>query len=119
MEQNTLRISAENEDICELSESLIAKVKAEPANIELRFQLVKLYCLQADWERAYKQLTTILSIEKEATRQVELYKNLLLSERLREQVLRGERAPCGLEGGLPEWCEDLHKANEYYAVGEF
>jgi type VI secretion system protein ImpE len=119
LEQNTLRISSENEDITKLNEDLIAKVKAEPANIELRFQLVKLYCLQADWDRAYKQLSTILSIEKEATRQVELYKSLLLSERLREQVLRGERTPCGLEGVLPEWCNDLHKANEYYTLGDF
>lgn len=118
MERTIIRISNDNEEITKLNEDLIAKIKVEPTNIELRFQLVKLYCFQADWDRAYKQLPIILSIEKEATRQVELYKNLLLSERLREQVLRGERSPCGLDGILPEWCNDLHKANECYGRGE-
>lgn len=118
MEKNTIRISNENEDVAKLKLDLITKIKSQPANIELRFQLVKLYCFQAEWDRAYKQLMTILGIEEEATRQVEWYKNLLLSERLREQVLSGERSPCGLEGTLPEWCLDLYKANECYGRGE-
>lgn len=119
MQQTKVRFSKESEEVINLHRDLIAKIKVEPTNIELRFQLVKLYCFQADWDRAYKQLPLILSIEKEATRQVELFKNLLLSERLREQVLRGERTPCGLEGTLPEWCNFLHQANECYGRGKF
>ncbi|WP_158513791.1 type VI secretion system accessory protein TagJ [Serratia inhibens] len=108
-------------DILELDDRISAVcswIKREPGNIEARLQLVKLYCFQAEWDRALLQLDTLLKIDPETQRQVELYKNLIFSERLRDSVLSGGHEACLLEGTLPDWVQELQRANAFYAVGQ-
>ncbi|MGQ8775425.1 type VI secretion system accessory protein TagJ [Serratia sp. NA_112.1] len=93
-------------------------IKSEPGNIEARLQLFKFYCFQAEWDRALLQLDTLLKIAPETQRQVELYKNLIFSERLRDSVLSGRREACSLDGTLPDWMQKLHRANAFYAAGQ-
>lgn len=96
----------------------VAAVKANPVSSDLRMQLSKLYCLQADWDRALRQLEIVAETDPEAIRQCELYKNLILSERLRGLVLTGEREAGNLGDALPEWCGLLNKANALYHAGQ-
>ncbi|PKH20117.1 ImpE family T6SS protein Cts1E [Enterobacterales bacterium CwR94] len=97
----------------------IVDVKRTPGQLEARWQLVKLYCLQADWDRAMRQLDTLLKIEPECQRQVDLYRNLILSERLRTAVLVGEREAVTVEGALPEWAAQLVQSNALYANADY
>ncbi|WON77493.1 type VI secretion system accessory protein TagJ [Serratia sp. UGAL515B_01] len=115
---NTVTISAETVDLDEWTLQAVSEVKRSPGSIEARLQLFKLYCVQADWDRALRQLDTLVKIEPESKRQSELYKNLLLSERMRELVLSGEREAGSLEGQLPAWTESLQRANALYAAGQ-
>lgn len=96
----------------------IADVKAQPGNSDVRMQLFKLYCLQADWDRALRQLDIVAKTESESQRQCELYKNLILSERLRAMVMAGEREAGHFGEALPEWCGQLLKANALYQAGD-
>ncbi len=88
-----------------------AQVKAKPDNISLRQTLFKLFCIEGMWEKALMQLETLELLEGEAPQQTELYKNLIFSELVRENVLAGERQAAQLEGALPEWMLLLQKAN--------
>lgn len=106
-------------ELNELISGVISRVKLEPGNIEPRLQLFKLYSLNADWARALQQLNILLKISPETKCQVELFKNLLLSEHLREQVLSGKREACSLDGFLPEWMKLLQQANSCYHVGDY
>ncbi|MGV3346275.1 type VI secretion system accessory protein TagJ [Enterobacteriaceae bacterium LUAb1] len=96
----------------------IANVKATPGNIETRLQLFKLYCVDANWNKAMHQLETLFKLDPEFQRQGELYKNLLLSEKMREEVLTGKRSPGVLDGDLPAWVQLLQQANQKYAEEE-
>lgn len=96
----------------------VAAVKSQPASSDLRMRLFKLYCLQADWDRALRQLDIVEKTDDDTQRQCELFKNLILSERLRQLVLAGQREAGNLGDALPEWCELLNKANAFYHEGE-
>lgn len=96
----------------------VAAVKAQPTRSDLRMQLCKYYCLHADWDRALRQLEIVAKTDPESRRQCELYKNLILSERLRSLVLAGEREAGNLGDALPEWCDLLSKANALCHAGQ-
>lgn len=97
----------------------VINVKSQPANSDLRMQLFNLYCLQADWNRALRQLDIVLKTGNDMQRQCELYKNLIFSERLREMVMIGERKAGNLGEELPQWCTLLNQANALYHTGDF
>ncbi|WP_431224283.1 hypothetical protein ACQ86O_04460 [Serratia sp. L9] len=119
MTTNIVTIGLETLELNEWTTQAVSEVKRMPANIEARLRLFKLYCVQADWDRALHQLDTLLKIDPELQRQCELYKNLLLSERLRETVLSGDREAGSLEGQLPEWTQLLQRANALYTSGQY
>lgn len=116
---NTVTIGVENLALNDLIAQAVAEVKRMPSDTEARLRLFKLYCVQADWDRALRQLDTLIKLEPELQRQCELYKNLLLSELLRETVLSGEREAGSLEGPLPEWTQSLQQANTLYTAGQY
>ncbi len=118
MTENIVTMGSDTFSLDEWVAKVVNQVKAEPGNMDVRWQLCKLYCLQADWDRALRQLETLEKIDSESNKQQELYKNLLLSERLRESVLGGERKAGSLEGTLPEWTELLQEANGLFQRGE-
>lgn len=118
MTQNVVTPGSDKLELDDWVVKAVSWVKREPVNIEARLELCKLYSLQADWDRALQQLSTVVKIEPEAQRQAELFKNLILSERLREAVLCGEREARSLEGELPDWVQQLQRANRLYASGK-
>lgn len=119
MTTNTVTIGIETLELSDLIAQAVSEVKRQPGNAEVRLRLFKLYCVQADWDRALRQLATLIKIEPESQRQCELYKNLLSGERLREAVLSGERQAGSLAGQLPEWTQSLQLANALYASGQY
>lgn len=93
----------------------VDQVKSRPTQLDSRWQLITLYCLQADWSRAMSQLTTVLKIDSEQQQQVELIRNLIFSEQLRAEVLAGKRRATPLQQSLPQWAQWIDKANQLYA----
>lgn len=95
----------------------LSQVKAHPDDISLRETLYKLYCIEGSWQKALLQLQTIEVIKPELLKEVEIAKNLIFSELIREDVLRGERLPGMLNIDLPEWIRLLQQANKLLAEG--
>ncbi|AJJ12293.1 impE family protein [Yersinia rohdei] len=102
----------------EIQAEVIAKLKSKPTDIDARELLFKLYCLDGLWQKAQLQLETLVKLVPEMTKQAELYKNLVLSERLREEVLAGKRAPGSLNDSLPEWVALMQQANQRLHEGD-
>lgn len=95
----------------------LSQVKAHPDDISLRETLYKLYCIEGSWQKALLQLQTIEVIKPELLKEVEIAKNLIFSELIREDVLRGERLPGMLNIDVPEWIRLLQQANKLLAEG--
>ena len=89
-----------------------AQVKAKPDDCALRKTLFRLYCIEGAWEKALLQLQTLALLEEAAQKQCELYKNLILSELMREEVLAGKRSPGLFTTAAPEWMKLLQQANK-------
>lgn len=101
----------------EVLANCLSLVKANPDDISLRETLYKLYCIEGSWQKALLQLQTIEVIKPELLQDVEIAKNLVFSELIREEVLRGERLPGMLNIDLPEWISLLQQANKLLAEG--
>ena len=119
MSLNIVNIGIKTLELDEWISYAINQLKIKPADTETRFQLIELYILKADWERALQQLNTIYKISSESQKQVELLRNLILSENLRQQVLNGSREARSLEKCLPEWSIMLQQANASYGRGDY
>ncbi len=97
----------------------LKKVKATPNDLAQREKLFKLYCLQSQWEKALIQLETWALIDgHDDDKQLEVYKNLIFSEILREQVLLGKREPMTMDQTLPDWMNKMQLANKLLAEGK-
>ncbi|WP_455821153.1 type VI secretion system accessory protein TagJ [Pseudomonas cerasi] len=92
----------------------LSQVKARPDNISFRETLYKLYCVEGLWQKALLQLQTIKS---DSSQEIEIAKNLIFCELIREEVLRGERLPGMLNIELPEWINLLNQANKLLSEG--
>lgn len=114
---NPLYASFKTSSIEEVLANCLSQVKAKPEDISLRETLYKLYCIEGSWQKALMQLQTIEVIKPELLQQVEITKNLIFSELIREEVLRGERLPGLLNIELPEWMSLLQQANKLLAEG--
>lgn len=120
MKTDTTRLGQELDDgtLEDWVKRTVNEVKSKPSDIALRQHLFNLYCLQAEWAKAMRQVETLLQLEPEFKRQGELYKNLILSEKIREGVLAGQREPGTVEDSQPEWIKDLLQANALYAEND-
>lgn len=105
--------------LSEIQSDVIAKLKAKPTDTDARELLFKLYCLGGLWQKALLQLETLIQFAPDMTKQAELYKNLVLSEKLREEVLAGKRDPGTLGNPLPEWVTLMQQANQYLSDGNY
>lgn len=101
----------------EVLANCLSQVKAKPDDISLRETLYKLYCIEGSWQKALMQLQTIEVITSDSLQEVEIAKNLIFSELIREEVLRGERLPGMLNIELPEWISLLNRANKLLCEG--
>ncbi len=117
MEKSCSAVVTDSKSILAHLEETQNRVKSHPTDLNARMQLFSHYCIQAEWNSAWHQLEIATKLEPEAKRQCELYKNLLLSERLREQILAGEREAAGLQEPQPDWIKQLTRANAYHTAG--
>ena len=76
------------------------KIRAAPADANLRVFLFQLLCVLGQWERALNQLTVAGELDASTLSMVQTYREAIQCERLREQVFLGKRAP--LLFGEPE-----------------
>lgn len=104
--------------LTEMLTTVIATIKSKPTDTDARELLFKLYCIDGSWQKALLQLETLTQLLPEFTKQAELYKNLVLSEKMREEVLSGKRSPGTLGNDLPEWVALLQQANQHQHDGE-
>lgn len=102
----------------EMTQDILRQVKNKPDDIPLREVLFKLYCIEGAWEKAMLQLETTLMLDGSDKKQLELYKNLVLSEMLREQVLAGQKSAGTLDKCSPPWLEKLQQANKAWHEGD-
>lgn len=111
----TLTTLLKTASLSELLAGASASVKARPDDNGCRHALIGLYCLDGQWEKALMQLQTLALLDNAQQKQSELYKNLILSELIREEVLAGKRVPNLFTGPVPEWMTLLQQANKAQA----
>jgi type VI secretion system protein ImpE len=117
---NTVNLSEllKSASLTEMLADVIATIKAKPTDTDARELLFKLYCIDGAWQKALLQLETLTQLLPEFTKQAELYKNLVLSEKMRDEVLAGKRSPGTLGNDLPDWVALLQQANQFQHDGD-
>jgi len=115
---NSLSEQLKTSRLDEVLADVLSQVKAKPDNLMLRNTLFRLYCIEGEWEKALMQLQTIALLDDAAQKQCELYKNLVFSELIREEVLTGARSPGLLEENFPEWMSLTQQANRAHMQNE-
>lgn len=104
-------------DIDGAREALQARIRAEPANAELRVFLFQLFCVTGEWERAMTQLSVAGDMDAGTLGMVQVYREALRNEAFRIEVFAGRRQPLIL--GDPErWVALLLEALKVGAGGE-
>ncbi|WP_202302728.1 type VI secretion system accessory protein TagJ [Dryocola clanedunensis] len=101
-----------------LQEEVLQALKLAPGETMTRELLFKLYSIDGNWESALNQLEIISKLDSEYKKRTELYKNLVMSELMREKVLKGELKAGSLDAQLPEWIETLYQANMALTQGD-
>lgn len=118
--QNYLKLNEilKEKSLEEMTQDILRQVKNQPDDLTLREVLFKLYCIEGAWEKAMLQLETTLMLDGSDKKQIELYKNLVLSEMLRAKVLAGQKNAGTLDQCSPSWLEKLHQANKAWHDGD-
>ncbi|CNH06697.1 protein of avirulence locus ImpE [Yersinia aldovae] len=119
MNTTNLNELLKSRSLAEIQADVIAKLKVKPTDTDARELLFKLYCLGGLWQKALLQLETLTKLAPDMTKRAELYKNLVLSEKLREEVLAGKREPGTLGNPLPEWVAVMLQANQQWHAGNY
>lgn len=86
--------------LTEAIEAQTQVVKAQPAAIVERFFLFELLCFQEEYDRAEKQLETIVRLDANQDFAVQPYRNLLAAERQRKKLFT-EGLPPAVLGDAP------------------
>ena len=103
-------------DIGQARSTLQAQVRAEPANAAHRVFLFQLLCVTGEWERALTQLAVAGELDAGALAMVQIYREAVRNEAVRDEVFAGKRAP--LIFGEPErWIALLLEALKVTAAG--
>ena len=97
--------------------SLVAAVKAHPANPRLRIFLAQLLCVLGQWERAHTQLNVMAGMDEATGPMREMVGLALRCEKIRAAVFAGRRSP--MLFGQPEaWLAGLIESLSKAAAGE-
>jgi type VI secretion system protein ImpE len=103
-------------DIGQARSTLQAQVRAEPANAAHRVFLFQLLCVTGEWERALTQLAVAGELDAGALAMVQIYREAVRNEAVRDEVFAGKRSP--LIFGEPErWIALLLEALKVTAAG--
>jgi type VI secretion system protein ImpE len=104
-------------DIGQARSALHAQVRAEPANAAHRVFLFQLLCVTGEWERALTQLAVVGELDAGALAMVQIYREAVRNETVRDEVFAGKRTP--LIFGEPErWIALLLEALKLTAAGK-
>lgn len=97
--------------------ALQGQIRSEPANAKLRVFLFQLLCVNGDWDRALSQLNVAGELDAGTLGMVQVYREAVRNEALREEVFAGRKTP--LIFGEPErWVALLIEALRLTAEGE-
>ncbi|CAB3791616.1 hypothetical protein LMG28688_03339 [Paraburkholderia caffeinitolerans] len=94
------------------------QVRGDPANASYRVFLFQLLAVQGAWERALTQLNVVGDLDAAALPMVQLYRDALQCEALREDVFAGRRAPL-IFGEPTAWLALLIEALRLDGSGDF
>jgi type VI secretion system protein ImpE len=93
------------------------QVRADPANASYRVFLFQLLAVQGAWDRALAQLNVAGELDAAALPMVQIYRDALQCEALREDVFAGRRAPLIL-GEPTAWIALLIEALRLDGAGD-
>ena len=74
-------------------QAALSAVKANPGDKNMRFFLAELLCFGGDWERADRQLDSVVQQTTDANLLALLFRQLIRAEVIRDQVFAEGRAP--------------------------
>ncbi|WP_213302405.1 type VI secretion system accessory protein TagJ [Paraburkholderia sacchari] len=94
------------------------QVRGDPANASYRVFLFQLLAVRGAWERALTQLNVVGDLDAAALPMVQLYRDALQCEALREDVFAGRRAPL-IFGEPTAWLALLIEALRLDGAGDF
>ncbi|WP_322059496.1 type VI secretion system accessory protein TagJ [Paraburkholderia sp. J63] len=94
------------------------QVRGDPANASYRVFLFQLLAVQGAWERALTQLNVVGDLDAAALPMVQIYRDALQCEALREDVYAGRRAPL-IFGEPTAWIALLIEALRLDGAGDF
>ena len=104
-------------DLAGALDVLKQEVAAKPGDARLRWFLYQLFSFAGDWKRASDQLQVAAKLDKEYHSLALIFNRVIAAERLRPEILSGQRTPLFL--GEPEsWVAGLLEANRLLADGE-
>lgn len=111
--QQLLKEGALSEALLELKK----EVSAKPGDPAKRWFLFQLFCFSGEWKRATDQLRMAAKLDKEYESLAIIFNRVMAAERLRPEILNGQRTPLFL--GEPEsWVAEILEANRLWAAGE-
>jgi type VI secretion system protein ImpE len=94
------------------------QVRNDPANASYRVFLFQLLAVQGAWDRALTQLNVAGDLDAGALAMVQIYRDALQCEALREDVFKGRRAPL-IFGEPTAWLALLIEALRLDGAGDF
>lgn len=111
--QQLLKEGALAEALAELKKEVTAK----PGDAKIRWFLFQLFCFSGEWKRASDQLRMSAKLDKEYESLAVIFNRVIAAERLRPEIIEGERTPLFL--GEPEaWVAEILEANRLLAQGQ-
>lgn len=91
--------------------------RADPANPVFRQSLYQLFCVMGRWDKALTQINVVGELDAGSLLMVEVYRNAIQCEALRNEVFAGRRTPLML-GEPPEWMSWVVQAQATLAGGK-
>jgi len=104
-------------DVAGTRAALIQAVRAAPGDDRVRMFLFQLLCVTGEWDKARKQLETLVQVAADAQMLGVTYSQVLDAERLRADVFAG-KADMPVLAGMDGWVEGVARAVALLAHGD-
>jgi type VI secretion system protein ImpE len=104
-------------DVAGARAALIEAVRTRPGDDRVRMFLFQLLCVTGEWDKARKQLETLVQVAADAQMLGVTYNQVLEAERLRADVFAGKQ-PMPVLAGMGGWIEGVAKAFTLLARGD-
>jgi type VI secretion system protein ImpE len=104
-------------DVAGARAALIEAVRTRPGDDRVRMFLFQLLCVAGEWDKARKQLETLVQVAADAQMLGVTYSQVLDAERLRTDVFAG-KAEMAVLAGMGGWVEGVARAVTLLAQGD-